>query len=260
MPKKIRWAWTLGVLLITATTVCPVQRPESAPRHRLLYLTQAAGFQHAALPLSEKVVRELGETSGAFEVTVTRDCSLLTAENLKQYDAVFFFTTGELPLSESQKAALLDFIRSGKGFIGVHSAADTLYGWPEYGEMLGGYFDGHPWRQEVIVRVEDRTHPATRHLPESFRITDEIYQFKNWSRDKVHVLLSLDVSSVDLTRPGVKRTDKDFALAWCRRYGRGRVFYTAFGDDPALWQDERFHKLLLGGIRWALGQLPDTVK
>lgn len=250
----------LSLLAVNVMTACAAQRSAPAPRPRLLYLTQAAGFQHAVLPLSEKVVRELGETSGAFAVTVARDSSVLTAENLKQYDAVFFFTTGELPLSADQKAALLDFVRSGKGFIGVHSAADTLYSWPEYGEMLGGSFDGHPWRQEVVVRVEDRTHPATRHLPESFRITDEIYQFKNWSRDKVHVLLSLDVSSVDLTRPGVKRTDKDFALAWCRRYGRGRVLYTAFGDDPAVWQDERFHKLLLGGIRWALGQLPDTLK
>jgi hypothetical protein len=258
--KGIRSRWVLSLLLVDVVVAFSLQKSVPPRRHRLLYLTQAAGFRHASLPLSEKIVRQLGETSGAFDTTIANDCSVLTAENLKDYDAVFFFTSGDLPLSDRQKTVLLDFVRSGKGFIGVHSATDTLSRWPEYGEMLGGSFDGHPWRQEVVVRVEDRTHPATAHLPESFRITDEIYQFKNWSRDKVRVLLSLDVSSVDLTRPGVKRTDKDFALAWCRTYGKGRVFYTAFGDDPAVWQDERFQKLLLGGIRWAIGELPDTVK
>src|SRR5262249_41715904 len=91
---------------------------------------------------------------------------------------------------------------------------------------------------------------ATRHLGDSFKITDEIYQFRNFSRDKVHVLLSLDASSVDLTKPGVHRTDKDFALAWTSEYGRGRVFYTALGHRDEVWRDERFQKLLVGALQW----------
>ena len=119
--------------------------------------------------------------------------------------------------------------------------------------MIGGYFDGHPWHEEVTVRVEGPRHPSTTHLPGSFPITDEIYQFRNWSRDRVQVLLSLDPASVDLKADGVKRTDRDFALAWTRRYGAGRVFYTALGHRAEVWNDDRFQRHLLGGLQWAMG-------
>ena len=228
------------------------ESPPRAAKKRVLYLTHSAGFKHGVLPLSEQVLKDLGERSGAFAVTATEDLRLLSRGGLRPFDAVAFYTTGELPISAEQKAALLEFVKSGKGFVGIHSATDTFYGWPEYGEMLGGYFDGHPWHQQVTVRVEDHRHPATEHLGASFEITDEIYQFKNFSRDRVRVLLSLDADSVDLTRPGVRRADRDFALAWCRDYGRGRVFYTALGHRPEVWQDKRFRRHLLGGLRWVM--------
>jgi uncharacterized protein len=219
---------------------------------KVLYLIHSAGFKHSVLPLSGRVFTELGQKSGAFDVTVTEDCSLISRDGLKPYSAVVFYTTGELPISDEQKAAFLDFIKSGRGFVGIHSATDTFYKWPEYGELIGGYFDGHPWHQEVTIKVEDPKDPSTRHLGSSFKITDEIYQFKNFSRDRVKVLLSLDVSSVDLTKPNVHRTDKDFALAWRREYGRGRVFYTALGHRDEVWQDERFQRLLVGALRWVM--------
>jgi len=223
-------------------------------KRAVLYLTHSAGFKHDVLPLSEQILKQIGERSGAFEVTATQDCSLLTRETLKRYDAIVFYTTGELPLTDEQKAAFIDFIKSGKGFVGIHSATDTFYKWPEYGEMIGGYFDQHPWHQEVTVKVEDQHHPSARHLGSSFKIKDEIYQIKNYSRDRVRVLLSLDTSSVDLTLPAVHRADKDFALAWCRNYGRGRVFYTALGHRAEVWQDERYQQHLLGALRWAMGE------
>lgn len=223
-------------------------------KRAVLYLTHSAGWKHDVLPLSEQIFKQIGERSGAFEATVTQDCSLISRDNLKKYDAIVFYTTGELPLSDEQKAAFLDFIKSGKGFIGIHSATDTFYKWPEYGELIGGYFDQHPWHQEITVKVEDSHHAATRHLGSSFKIKDEIYQIRNFSRDRVHVLMSLDVSSVDLTLPAVHRTDKDFALAWWRNYGRGRVFYTALGHRAEVWQDERFQQHLLGALRWAMGE------
>ncbi|HWP44254.1 MAG TPA: ThuA domain-containing protein [Blastocatellia bacterium] len=223
----------------------------SAPR-KALYLTHTAGFTHDVLPLSEQILKEIAGRSG-IEVTATKDCSLISREGLKPYAAVVFYTTGELPLTDEQKAALIDFVKSGRGFVGVHSATDTFYKWAEYGEMIGGYFDGHPWHQEVVIKVEDPKHPATRHLGESFKITDEIYQHKNFSRERVRVLMSLDTGSVDLTKPGVRRADKDFALAWWRDYGRGRVFYTALGHRAEVWQDERFQRHLLEGLRWAMG-------
>jgi type 1 glutamine amidotransferase len=226
----------------------------SRAKHRVLYLTHSAGFKHDVLPLSQDILKQIGERAGAFEVTATQDCALLNRDALKQYDAVVFYTTGELPISDEQKAAFLEFIKSGKGFVGIHSATDTFYKWPEYGELIGGYFDQHPWHQDVTVNVEDAKHPATRHLGKSFTIKDEIYQFKAFSRERVHVLLSLDVASVDLTRPAVHRTDKDFALAWWRNYGKGRVFYTALGHRAEVWQDARFQQLLLGALQWAIGK------
>jgi uncharacterized protein len=225
----------------------------AAAKRKVLYLTHSAGFKHAVLPVSEQVFKELGVRSGAFEATVTQDCSVISKEGLKPFDVVVFYTTGELPISDEQKKAFMDFIKSGKGFVGIHSATDTFYKWAEYGEMIGGYFDQHPWHKEVGVKVENTKHPATKHLGSSFTITDEIYQHKNFSRANVQVLLSLDVTTVDLNAKNVHRTDKDFALAWCRKYGKGRVFYTALGHRPEVWHDERFQNHLLGALRWAWG-------
>jgi type 1 glutamine amidotransferase len=222
----------------------------AAPKPEVLYVIHSAGYKHPVLPASAQMMKQIAESSGAFNVTVTEDCSLISREGLKPFAAVVFYTTGELPVSEDQKAALLDFVKGGKGFVGIHSATDTFYKWPEYGEMIGGYFDGHPWHQEVTVKVEGRNHPATKHLGESFRIHDEIYQFKQFSRDRVQVLLSLDVSSVDMTKPDIRRTDRDFALAWCRDFGKGRVFYTALGHREEVWRDERFQRLIVEALRW----------
>jgi uncharacterized protein len=229
--------------------------PTTAPARRILYVTQSAGFKHDVLPLSAQILQDVGRRAGAFDVTATDDSSLVTRDALARYDAVVFFTTGELPMSADQKAALLEFVRAGKGFVGIHSATDTFYNWPEYGALVGAYFDGHPWHQTVTLRVEDGAHPTTSALPASFALNDEIYQFRNWSRANVHVLVSLDVSSIDLTAPGVNRADRDFALAWTRNEGRGRMFYTALGHEPGVWQDPRFQQHLLGGIRWAMGDL-----
>ena len=222
-------------------------------RPRVLYLTHPAAFVHAVLPVAEEVMRELGEQPDAFQVRVFKSAEEITAERLSDYDVVVFNTTGELPMDPVQKGALLAFIRNGGGFVGVHSASDTFYEWLDYGEMLGGYFDGHPWHQELTLTVEDRDHPATGHLGPTVRLYDEIYQIRAWSRDDVHVLLSVDTTSVDLDAEGVKRADGDFAVAWTREYGAGRVFYTALGHEPAVWRDMWFRRHLLGGIRWAAG-------
>jgi type 1 glutamine amidotransferase len=226
--------------------------PQTAPR-QVLYLTQSAAFAHDVLDHSEAVLGRIATESGLFDVSVSHDASTLTADTLARYAAVVFYTTGELPMGDEGKAALLDYVRGGGGFVGVHSATDTFYEWPDYLALIGGYFDGHPWRQEVTVRVENQTHPSTRHLGASFRIDDEIYQFRQWSRAAVDVLLSLDVGSVDLAASGINRRDQDFALAWTRREGAGRVFYTALGHRPEVWDDARFQRHLLEGIRWAMG-------
>jgi type 1 glutamine amidotransferase len=217
---------------------------------RLFMLTHSAGFRHDYLPTAQEAVRQIGIEFNAFDTTATEDCSLISKENLANYDAILFATTGELPLDEDQKRALIDFVRSGKGFIGVHNATDTFYKFEEYGEMIGGYFSGHPWTQEVIAYVEDPTHPSTRHLPRRFFVKEEVYTFRNWSRDKCHVLISLDTSSVDLSKG--TRDDNDYALCWCKGFGDGRVFYTGFGHFPELWKEGWFRLHLLKGILWAM--------
>lgn len=242
----------IAALVVVCLLLSFAAAAQAASKRRLLYINHSAGFKHETAKSSGPVVEELGRKSGAFEAVVTDDVSQINADNLKKFDAIMFYTTGELPISDDQKKAFLDFIRKGKGFVGIHSATDTFYKWPEYGELIGGYFDRHPWHQDVRVKVEDRKHPATRHLGESFTIRDEIYQFRDWSRDKVHVLLSLDVTSIDLNKKDVRRTDKDFALAWTDTFGKGRMFYTALGHRPEVWQDERFQQHLVGGIRWAM--------
>ena len=248
-----------GKPLVATSRVISSQRTGSAfaavpvePRRRVLYVTHSAGFQHGVLSLSENILLEIGAASRAFELTVARDSIAVERENLRNYDALVFYTSGELPLSDSQKEALLDFVRSGKGFTGIHSATDTLYNWPEYGELVGAYFDGHPWHQEVAIEADDPVHPATRHLAPGFRITDEIYQFRSFIREQVHGLLRLDNNSVNLNVPGVNRSDGDFALAWTRTFGSGRVFYTALGHREEVWQDKRFQQHLLKGIRWTM--------
>lgn len=250
----------LAAIVLSACGASALTEPASMPPPqtrtpaRILYLTHSAGFNHEVLPLSEQILTEIGTRAGTLAVTATKDCALISEQGLRGYDGVVFYTTGELPLDEGQKRALMDFVRGGKGFVGIHSATDTFYKWPEYGEMIGGYFDGHPWHQDVRVKVEDRQHPASAHLQDGFTIRDEIYQFRDWSRDRVHVLLSVDPGSIDLQKQGVKRTDRDFALAWTRTLGSGRMFYTALGHEPDVWRDPRFQQHLVGGIEWAIGR------
>jgi hypothetical protein len=220
---------------------------------QLLYVTHSAGYSHEVLPYSQEVVQRLGRDSGAFETTATDDVGTVNWGDLHRFDAIAFCTTGELPMSNDDKNRLIAFVRGGKAFIGIHNATDTLYQFAPYGEMIGGYFNGHPWHQEVGIIVEDRNHPATRHLPEQFRIHDEIYTHRNWSREKTHVLMRLDNGTVDLEKAAGKRDDNDFAMAWCHSFGSGRVFYTALGHGMPTWTDERFQQHLLGGIRWAMG-------
>jgi type 1 glutamine amidotransferase len=227
-----------------------------AGQPRVLYFSHSAGFVHDSRVHAGQVITQLGQSTGAFTVTSTEDPGQINAANLANYDAVVFFTTGELPFNDAQKAALLQFVSSGKGFVGFHSATDTLYNWPEYGSLIGGYFQTHPWTQPVTIRVEDREHRATRHLGSSFTINDEIYQFRAWSRAAVNVLVSLDLASVppDDARPD-RRPDNDYALAWTKSYGAGRVFYSAFGHFDAVWDDTKIQHLVKQGILWAVGDV-----
>ncbi len=219
---------------------------------QLLYVTQSCGYRHEVLPYSQEMMQKIGAESGAFAATCTDDVSTVDWNDLDRFSAIAFCTTGELPIPDAGKENLLARVRGGGAFIGIHNATDTFYQWEPYGEMLGGYFNGHPWHQNVGVLVEDKDHPATRHLGDRFEMHDEIYTHRNWSREQTHVLMRMDNDSVDFEKGREKRPDGDVAMAWCHPYGEGRVFYTALGHGMPTWSDERFHRHLLGGIRWAM--------
>jgi type 1 glutamine amidotransferase len=142
--------------------------------------------------------------------------------------------------------ALVDFVSGGRGFIGVHSATDTLYDWPEYGRLVGTYFREHPWTQQAVVVVEDQSHPSTVRLGDRFSILEEFYTFRDNPRGRVQVLLRLDPSSVG--------SAGDYPLAWAQSFGAGRTYYNALGHFSETWTDQRFVQQLAGAIRWTAGR------
>lgn len=223
-------------------------RPLSDGIVDVFYCTHSAGFRHDVLPESRAIMERLGEEHDWLRVMTSDDIADLTPELLQRLDVVMFYTTGELPMSESQKAAFVDFCERGKGFVGVHSATDTFYQWPWYVQHVGGSFDGHPWHEHVTIKVLDPEHPATRHFgSDTFEITDEIYKFRNHASDR-HVLTQLDGGSVKDLASGYFPDS-----SWTRTTGQGRMFYTALGHRSEVWNDQRFIDHLLGGIRWAAG-------
>jgi type 1 glutamine amidotransferase len=237
-----------AALAFAYASACAQDRPD-----HILYFTHSAGYRHEVIPVSREILKRLGEVTPRFEVTATEDVAVFTAQNLRRYGAVMFFTTGELPMNDTQKQALVDFVREGGGFVAVHSATDTFYQWPEYGKLIGGYFDQHPWHQAVRVDVADRSDPLVAFLGASIAISDEIYQIRDFDVGGSHVLLRLDPASVDLTRDNVHRHPYGWPLAWMRADGNGRVFYTALGHEEAVWRDSRYQTLLRNAVRWAIG-------
>ncbi len=241
-------------LLLQAEAPAPAGRADELPR--VLFFTQSAGFVHdvvkrptpVELAPAERILTRVA--AGQFELTCSQDCADLAPAALARFAAVVFMTTGELPLAPAERAGLVEWVARGGGFVGVHCATDTLYEFAPYLEMLGGTFDGHPWHEEITARVEDARHPITAGLGSSFAITDEIYQFRGFRRHPTRVLLSLDSTSCDLTLG--KRADGDYALAWTRDWGEGRVFYSALGHREEVWDDERFQRFLLAGIEWVI--------
>jgi type 1 glutamine amidotransferase len=206
-------------------------------------VTATAGFRHDSIPAAVSTLRSLAVASGEFTVTATEDLSMLSAATLAAHDVVMFaLTTGELSLSGAQKSALIDFVDRGGGFVGVHSASDTLYDWPDYGRLVGAYFRDHPWTQQGTVVVEDQSHPATAGLGGQFSIREEFYTFRDDPRPRVQVLLRLDAGSVAATG--------DYPLAWSQAFGGGRSYYNALGHFSETWSDPRFQRQIAGAIRW----------
>jgi type 1 glutamine amidotransferase len=255
----------LSVLIAGALLASQVnpQGPPSRRRKLLAWGDTITAYQHDSVSHALAAMERLGRESGAFDTYIRTDSQLITRQpvpaparntkNLNDFDAIFFIGTGD-NLNDQQKKDLMAFIKEdGKGFVGAHTGDDAFFDWPEFGEMIGGYFDNHPWSVfDAPVIVEDPNFPAMKGFPARFTIKDEIYQHKNFSRQKVHVLARLDASRLDFTVPNIHRTDKDFPVAWAKMYGKGRVFYSTFGHADEAWDNPLVQKMYLEAVKWAM--------
>ncbi|MCA2218679.1 ThuA domain-containing protein [Jidongwangia harbinensis] len=234
--------------LLAALVLLPAPVVAADDPYDVLVFSRTAGFRHDSIAVGTQAVRELGAAHG-FTVTATEDPAAFTPANLAGYEAVIFLnTTGDV-LNATQQSAFESYIRSGRGYVGVHSAADTEYDWPFYGDLVGAYFASHPAIQPADVVVEDRAHAATTHLPQRWNRTDEWYNYRTNARSTAHVLASLDESTYSGGGMGA-----DHPHAWCKSYAGGRSFYTGGGHTQQSYADQAFRQHLLGGIRYAAGQ------
>ena len=262
----------VGVGVILLASAPPQAQP--ARKRVLAWADVRNGYQHDSISHAIATIERLGRASGAYDTFIRTDSQLITkhpitfpagtgiasgeqfnVRNLNDFDAIFFFGVREIDLSPQQRADLLSFVKDdGKGFVAAHSAATAFFSWPEFGEMLGGRFDEHPWGiADGTVVVDDPAFPAMRHLPRTKVFHDELYQIKDFSRDKIRVLAHLDASALDLTKPLVHRKDGDFPAAWARTYGRGRVFYSILGHEADDWDNPAIATMYYEAMRWALG-------
>lgn len=239
---------------------------------RILFLSKSAGFEHSVIKqengqpsLVDRVLTELAAKNGA-EITCTKDASLITAENLKNYDVVIFYTSGYLTetgtdghpaMTEQGLTDLLEWIKAGGGFVGFHAASDTFHGRDDavgkpYTEMIGGGFEKHGQQFKAALKVVSPDHPAIASLPDGWTLADEWYLNKNLNTEKMHVLALLEI--------GRERKKQrmynipDYPIVWCRAYGQGRVLYNGLGHREDVWESETFQSLIVDNVTWALGE------
>jgi type 1 glutamine amidotransferase len=252
-------------------------RVKPAKPRKMLVFCATRGHAHSSIPWGAKALEIMGKKTGAFETVVSEDLAMLMPDQIAQFDALCMNnTTGDLFLpkdlgklpKEGQEAAtrrdaevkksLLEFVSGGKGLVGIHAATDCLYKWPEYGQMMGGYFSGHPWNEQVTVKIDDPQHPLNAAFQgQSFQVADEIYQFRDpYSREALRVLLSLDTAQTNMNKGDkIRRTDGDFAVSWVGSYGQGRVFYCSLGHRNEIFWNPAVLQHYLDGIQFALGDL-----
>jgi type 1 glutamine amidotransferase len=242
---------TLGTLLIGGA----VAAAPHARGPRILVFTKTAGFRHASIPAGLQALRELGRRNG-LGVDATEDSGAFTPANLARYRAVVFLSTTGDVLTGPQQTAFERFIRAGGGFVGVHAAADTEYGWPWYGRLLGARFKNHPQIQRATINVAARRDPSTVGLPRTWIRVDEWYNFQANPRPHVHVLATLDETSYS---PGDGAMGADHPIAWSHEFQGGRAWYTAGGHTDESYSEPLFRSHLLEGIRYAAGVTPPRI-
>lgn len=260
----------------------PERVAEPKEKRKLLVFSVTRGYRHGSIATGKMALGMMGEKTRAYEAVISDDLSNFEEGKIGEFDAICFLNTTmevfmpskkdwlKMDDTEKEKAKardarlkknLLDFVSEGGGFVGIHAASDTFYKWAEYGEMLGGYFDGHPWnsRTDVSIKVEPgkEDHPIVAGLDgEPLEFKEEIYQLKDpYDSAKLNMLLRLDPEGSDMKVGGIKRKDKDFGVSWTKSYGKGRVFYCSLGHNDFIYWHPKVLGVYLNGIQWALGDL-----
>ncbi|MGJ8671668.1 ThuA domain-containing protein [Rubritalea sp.] len=252
-------------------------------KRKLLVFSRTNGYRHKSIELGNKTLVMMGEKTGAYEAFVSDDLSNFEKDKISEFDAICFNnTTSEVFRPHKTKFKLLDaeqkkevlakekelqqnladFIKNGGGFIGIHAATDTFYDWAEYGEIIGGYFDGHPWtlKTDVSIKLDDsaKGNPIVAAMSdgEPLNFKEEIYQHKApYDSSKLDMLLRLDTETTNMDVKGIKRKDGDFGVSWTKSYGEGRVFYCSLGHNDHIYWNPKVLSIYLNGIQWAIGDL-----
>ena len=242
MKKHFTPLLSLSLLLLSLIS-CSNKRG-STPR--VLVFSKTAAFYHSSIPAGIKALQDLGAKNG-FEVDTTTDANKFQEDSLKKYAALIFLSTTGNILNGNQENTLERYMQAGGGFVGIHAATDAEYDWGWYGRMIGAYFLSHPAQQEANLVINDKKHPSTQGLPDTWRRKDEWYNFKNISKD-IKVLVSIDEKSYE----GGKNGDAH-PMAWYHEFDGGRVFYTELGHTDESFVDPLYLNHILGGIKYAMG-------
>ena len=253
--------------------------PEKAPAtpkkpRKVLLFSKTNGYRHASIPVAVRALTMLGEKTGAFTAVHSEDDAMFEADKLNDFDALIMVNPSkeifrpkrdpkdvkELKKVQARERRLQEnlvaFVSGGKGLAGVHSATDTYKKWKKYNDMMGGAFDNHPWHEEVPIKNLEPGHPVNAAFDGAgFRVTDEIYQFREGTARKTdrRMLLCLDADKMDLSKG--KRADKFYPISWIAKYGRGRTFYCSLGHRDEIYWNPAVLRHYLAGIQFALGDL-----
>ena len=245
--KALPKAPFLSIFTLTLMALLFMGKPGFAKRKRVLVFAKTAGYHHNSIAAGLPALIKLGQENN-FGVDTTTDANKFTPQNLKKYAAVIFLSTTGDVLNDEQQKAFEKYIQAGNGYVGIHAATDTEYGWPWYGKLVGAYFLSHPAQQDAVLHVVNSNTIATKHLPLQWKRKDEWYNFKDIATD-LKVLITID----EHTYTGGKNGN-NHPMAWYHDYDGGRAFYTELGHVDESYTDPLFLKHILGGIYYALGR------
>jgi uncharacterized protein len=240
--------------------------PEKATRtpakpRKILVFWLCNGWFHECIPVAYKAIEVMGKKTGAYDVVFSDDMNMFDAKKLAEFDAILFNNTTHLEFNEpGQRETLMDFVKGGKGIIGLHAATDSFYNWHEAADMIGGQFVAHPWTSGGVWAVKDfePNHPLNAAFKgEGFKIKDEIYRQKKTSAvENRRILLTLDMNDpATKSAKGAMESDNDMPISWIRDYGKGRVFFCGLGHNNEVYYRPAILQHELDGIQFALGDL-----